>query len=197
MHKAVGVLSFLLLSAAPAAAQETFYPPDHAELKLGLLAHDAPLFAHPKEGGFDVNAELLLPSPVTSDMLQGIGQRWHWLLQPRPHIGGAWNDQGGTSEVYVGFTDTAILGRDVLVDGDALFFSAGFGPSINNGHTSTILRTHKSLGANVLFHPLVEFGWQVTPRVDVAIYAEHVSNAGLARYNESLNDAGLRVGFSF
>jgi hypothetical protein len=55
----------------------------------------------------------------------------------------------------------------------------------------------KKLGSNVLFHLTGELGYRFSRRGSLAFFCEHSSNAGLARYNESLNDAGLRFAWRF
>lgn len=55
--------------------------------------------------------------------------------------------------------------------------------------------------AGLLGRP-VALRWLLTPRPDIGgdlntIYYEHSSNAGLARENQGLNNAGLRLGLAF
>ena len=201
----VALLSAFLFAAPPVLAQGVAgdpaealdNPPDHSEVKFGVLAHDVPIFTHPKEGGFDFNGEILLRTMVPESMLDGVPQQFHWLLEPRLHIGASINDAGGSSQVYVGVTDTAVLARNVFTDGDEIFASIGLGPSFNNGHISTTDPHRKSVGGNVLIHPIADFGVQIDPRFSVSLTVDHASNGGLARYNAGLNDVGVRLGIRF
>ena len=79
----------------------------------------------------------------------------------------------------------------------AFFFNLGLGGAVNNGtrHSSDPVR--KSLGSHVLFHVSGEIGLRVTRHVAVSVDFNHSSNAGLSRYNQSINDAGVRLGWRF
>jgi hypothetical protein len=94
-------------------------------------------------------------------------------------------------------TWTRLLARDLLRPGDGLDFSIGFGPSFNNGSIGSRRPDRKSLGSHVLFHGSLELGHRITPRYEVSAYFDHSSNAGFAEKNESLNDAGFRLGIRF
>jgi lipid A 3-O-deacylase len=194
---AIGLLAALPAAAQDVPAQNQSNPSDFNEIRAGVLAHDVSLLGHGKEHGVDANAELLLASPVSDTALNDVGRSWRWLLQPRPHLGASVNTAGATSQIYFGITDTAVLARSAVLPGDLIFFSLGFGPAFNNGHISTSQDYRKSLGSNVLFHPILDLGWQVTPTLSVSLVYDHSSNAGLASRNEGLNNLGVRVGMRF
>ena len=40
-------------------------------------------------------------------------------------------------------------------------------------------------------------GYQINETWEVEAYLDHISNGGLAKYNQSINDVGLRLGFRF
>src|ERR1700690_1245966 len=81
------MLAVLCLSASH--AQNITY----SEFKLGLWDHDTH-FLEGKERGADINAEVILASPVTNDMLATAPSWLLWALQPRPTLGGAINTAG-------------------------------------------------------------------------------------------------------
>jgi hypothetical protein len=120
-----------------------------------------------------------------------------WLLTPRPDIGGDLNTAEDTSQFYLGLVWTAPLFDDVLTSGDSVFLDLGFGPAFNDGEISTIDPDRKSLGSHTLFHGSLGLGYRFDRRYSVSIYYEHSSNAGLARENQGLNNAGLRLGLAF
>jgi lipid A 3-O-deacylase len=166
-----------------------------SEVRLGVLAHDVH-FAGGRENGADINAELLFTSPFAGlgDDLPG----WmRWLAEPRPTIGGSVNTDGYTSQGYAGLTWTIPLANALLRPNDELDLGFFFGGEGNNGHVDHPDRDHKALGSNVLFRLGGEIGYQVTPRVGLYVLFDHASNAGFARYNESINDLGARVGLRF
>ena len=55
----------------------------------------------------------------------------------------------------------------------------------------------KALGSNVLFRESFELGYRINPVWQISVYLDHVSNAGFARYNQSLNEVGGRIGMRF
>jgi hypothetical protein len=165
-----------------------------SQVHLGVLDHG--VFG--REHDADINGEIVFTSPVSDGAVAGVTPSLRWLLQPRPNVGFDVNLASYTDQVYAGATWTAPLTRQVFSTQDSTFFNFGFGPALNNGHVGPSASSDRSaLGANVLFHLQGEIGYQVTPRWNMSVYFEHSSNAGLARYNESLNGAGLRVGLGF
>src|SRR5215813_9359336 len=87
---AVGIC---VLPAGAAQAQPANNP-IFSEIRVGLQAHDVPLFSDRVESGVDINGEVLFTSP---DLLRFLGR-------PRPHFGFSANTQGGMSQVYAGLS---------------------------------------------------------------------------------------------
>lgn len=182
-----------VVAGSPAAAQS---PSAYSEIRLGILDHDL-AFAGGVEPGVDINLEVTSPS-IVSQAWNGGAPLWvQWLLHPRLHAGVEVNTAGATDTGYVGFTWTARLADAVLRPDDAIEFSYLFGPSFNDGEHHSDRSDRKSLGANVLFHLGAEITYRFTPRFSIGLYYDHDSDAHLARYNASLNDAGLRLGYRF
>jgi lipid A 3-O-deacylase len=184
----------LFLPAAAGAQEQRYLVLD--EIKFAVLAHDV-AFAGGKEGGADINGDVLLASPVREAVASAVPAYLRWLVQPRLDLGFEANTGGYTSLGYFGLTWTWLLARDLLRPGDGVDFSIGIGPSFNNGLIRTQRPDRKSLGAHVLFHPSLELGYRITPRYTVSAYFDHASNAGFARANQSLNDAGFRFAVRF
>lgn len=183
---------------APASAQQlpTDEPWRFREVRLGVLAHDV-RFAGGIEGGVDLNGEITSSTLVDPGWTGG-GPLWvQWLLHPRAHFGLEPNLNGKTSQLYAGLTWTAILARDTIRMNDGLEFSFLFGPALNDGEHSPNNSGSKALGSSVLFHLATELSYRITPSIAVGLYFDHSSNGGNARYNASLNDFGLRVGYRF
>lgn len=178
--------------SAPLPADEPFR---YSEVRLGVLAHDV-RFAGGLEGGVDLNGEYTTSTLVNPDWTAGAPLWVQWLLHPRAHIGVEPNLNGKTSQIYGGVTWTAELTRTLLRPEDGLEFSFMFGPALNDGEHSPHVG-HKPLGSSILFHLVTELSYRITPRFAVGLYFDHSSNGGNARYNASLNDFGLRVGYRF
>jgi lipid A 3-O-deacylase len=150
------------------------------EVRVGALAHDPGVFGWPKEKGVDVNAEVLFASP---DIL---GVLW----SPRIHVGGTVSTEGQTSQVYTGLT----WRRDFL---GSFFGEFSFGPSFNDGELDKRFHDRKALGSNVLFRESVSLGYQFNDRNSISVMLDHISNAGLAKYNAGMETVGVRLGHSF
>jgi lipid A 3-O-deacylase len=168
-----------------------------SEITGGVLYHDARIVGEHKEGGADLNGELLFVSPIPKPWAAGIDPHFRWMLRPRFNIGFDGNASGYTSQLYFGLTWTANLFYDVFRLQDHVSFSIGFGPAFNNGHVFSASSKHLSLGSNVLFHPSLEVAYWFTPRYSASIYYEHSSNADLAKHNDGLNNLGIRLGRGF
>jgi lipid A 3-O-deacylase len=166
------------------------------EVKFGVLAHDVG-FAGGKEGGADINGEILFASPVRDAMANTVPAYLRWLVQPRPDFGFEANTSGYTSLGYFGLTWTWLLMRDLLRPGDGIDFGIGFGPSFNNGLIRSQRPDRQNLGSHVLFHASFELGYRITPRYQVSAFFDHDSNAGFARENQSINGAGFRFAIRF
>jgi lipid A 3-O-deacylase len=157
------------------------------EVKFGLLAHDIPLGGHHREEGFDINLEFLFASPDI----------FRLIWSPRPHVGADINVYGKTSSYYAGLTWGGIFYEPHVFVGDGIFAYLSLGGSVNDGKISTTDPTRKSLGSHVLFREGLDLGYQLSPRLSLAAFIDHISNANLANRNEGLTNAGMRVGFKF
>jgi hypothetical protein len=166
------------------------------EIKLGVLAHDAS-FIGGKEHGVDVNPEVIMPSPVPDAWAASLPAYLRWMVQPRPTFGAEINTSHYTNQFYFGTTWTWMLANNILQPGDG--FSAGifFGGAANDGEIVSSKSDRKSLGSHILFREALELGYWITPRIQLSGYIDHVSNAGLAKQNQSINDVGARIGLRF
>jgi hypothetical protein len=180
------------LAPAGAQAQNLTYN----EVKFGVLAHDVH-FLGGKEHGVDLNPEIIFQSPISDAWAAGVPWYLHWMVQPRPTVGGEFNTSGFTNQYYFGATWTWQLASNVVMPGDGVTLGIFFGPSFNDGDIIGKAPNKKSLGANVLFREAFELGYQITPAYTVSGFFDHVSNGGLAKQNQSINDVGVRFGFRF
>jgi lipid A 3-O-deacylase len=180
------------LAPAAAPAQNLTY----GELKLGVLQHD-PRFLGGIEKGIDINPEVIFPSPIPDAWVATLPWYLGWMVQPRPTLGGEFNTRGFTNQYYFGATWTWQLASNVLRPGDGITFGIFWGPGFNDGQTVPIDPTRKALGNAVLFREAFELGYRINPVWQISAYSDHVSNAGLARYNQSLNEVGGRIGMRF
>ncbi|MBV8889856.1 MAG: acyloxyacyl hydrolase [Alphaproteobacteria bacterium] len=185
------IVSALLIPAL-AHAQNLSYD----EIKLGVLAHDVH-FLGGKEHGVDINPEVILQSPVSDAWAATVPGYLRWMVQPRPSLGAEFNSAGQTDQFYFGATWTWQVAGNLLTPDDGLIFSYSFGPGFNNGMVHATESDRKSLGGSVLFRESFEFGYRLAPRYQLSAYLDHISNGGLDRYNQSINDVGLRLGVRF
>jgi lipid A 3-O-deacylase len=190
-------LGFFALAAAimlphRAVAQNITF----SEVKLGVLAHDVH-FLGGKESGVDINPEIILQSPVSDAWADTVPPYLRWLVQPRPTVGGEINTSGFTNQAYVGATWSWQLVSNVLQPSDGITFSLFEGPGFNDGDIIAKAPDRKSLGSHVLFREAAELGYRINPVWQVSVFVDHVSNAGLAKQNQSINDVGGRIGFRF
>ena len=77
-----------------------------------------------------------------------------------------------------------------------------FGPAADSLADAAALGVdHFGVGVNDarlrVFREALELGYWVTPAVEISAFVDHVSNGGLAKQNQSINDVGGRVGVRF
>jgi lipid A 3-O-deacylase len=192
-----GLLAGLCLGAAalaPAAghAQNLTY----GQVNFGVLAHDVH-FLGGKEHGIDLNPELVLPSPVADASIADLPWYLHWMVQPRPTVGGEINSSGFTDQAYFGATWSWQLASNLVQPDDGIELDFFFGPGFNDGDIIGTAPDRKSLGSHVLFREALDLGYRISPICEIAWHIDHVSNGGLAKQNESINDMGVRFGIRF
>ncbi len=190
---AVGLIAAAtgLLPAAAPAQNLSFN-----EVKFGVLAHDVH-FLGGKEKGVDLNPEIIFQSPVADAWAAEVPWYVRWMVQPRPTLGAEFNTSHYTNQYYFGATWTWQLAGNLLRPDDGVTFGLFFGPGFNDGLIVSSRPDRKSLGSNVLFREAFELGYRITPVYQISAFLDHVSNGGLARQNQSLNDVGARLGIRF
>jgi hypothetical protein len=186
-----GCVAVLSLPAAGRAQNIT-----EGALKLGILKHD-PGFLGGVEPGVDINPEIIFHSPIPDSWAAEVPWYLRFAVQPRPTLGALVNTAGATNQVYFGATWSWLLASNVLNPGDGFTFGIFFGPGFNDGNIGPPRPDRKALGSHVLFREALELGYRITPRYEVSVYVDHVSNAGFARFNQSLNELGGRFGVRF
>lgn len=167
-----------------------------AESILGVLDHDTSLLGG-REKGADINPEIIFWSPIADDMIASAPSWLHWALQPRPTIGGDINTAGRTNQAYVGATWSWYLARELVNPGDGIVLDYFFGPGFNDGQIHNGNSERKALGSNVLFRVGLDLGYQINPVWVISAHIDHISNGGLAKENQSINDLGIRLGYRF
>lgn len=175
-------LIFLFLAPAHGAAQEKDDSRSFIhELKGGVLAHDVDGLwsGHSREGGVDINAEVLFTPSV--NVLGGA---------LRPALGASINTGGDTSKLY-------LYARWEYEFDVGLFFALGLGGAVHNGETRFVRTDRKALGSRVLFHIPIEIGFRIDGHNSLSVYFDHMSNAYLAAENEGMDTLGGRYGYRF
>lgn len=171
------------LAADPASRQTL---PDSQrlvhEIRLGVMLHDVGglMSRDHKERGFDGGMELVF-TPRVAELFSGV---------IRPNLGFTWNSRGDTSKVYAG------LLSHWRSDGRASF-ELGLGLALHNGERESSDPHEKELGSRLLFRSAIALGWQLTEHHEIALYFDHISNAGLAHENEGMDLIGIRWGWAF
>ncbi len=188
----LGLLLTAMLAPPRAQAQNVTYP----EFKFGVWDHDAK-FLGGREKGVDINPEFILWSPVSDDMIVNAPAWLHWALQPRPTIGAAFNTAGTTNQYYLGATWSWFLARNLFNPDDGIVLGYFFGPGFNDGQLHNGDATRKALGSHILFREALDLGYQINRTWEISAYIDHISNGGLAKENQSINDVGLRLGYRF
>jgi lipid A 3-O-deacylase len=191
-------LAFALILAAFYSAAAQAQNITNSEFKFGVWDHDVD-FLGGREKGADINPEVIFASPVTYEMRASVPYTdwiW-WALQPRPTIGVAINTAGQTDQFYGGATWSWWLKQNLVNPGDGINFSFFFGPGFNDGVLDKGTATRKAVGSHILFREAFELGYQINPTWEVSTYLDHISNGGLAKANQSINDLGLRLGYRF
>ena len=191
----VGVAVVLALYPAAPRAQ-TLTNLTFGEVKLGVLAHDAH-FLGGKEHGVDINPELIMPSPVADAWAASLPGYLRSMVQPRPTFGVEANTSSYTNQFYFGTTWTWQLFGNVIQPGDGITGGIFFGGSLNDGEEVSNKPNRKSLGSHILFREALELGYRINPVWQISVMVDHVSNAGSAQYNQSINDVGVRLGLRF
>ena len=181
----------VLLAALPAALGATPAAADSpAEVRLGVLWPDL----GPPDSrlpGADLNAELLLATPLTTWTADLPG--WlRWATSPRVDVGGVANTAGATNQAYAGLTWTVPLATGLLHQDDGLNFGFSIGPDLLGGPG-----TPRGLDQGPQLRLGAELGYQVTPRFGLYVLFDHVTGGPLTREGESLNELGVRVGLHF
>ena len=151
-------------------------------IRAGVLMHDVDDLwsGTSKEGGVDLNSEIILSRPSFS-LLSG---------NVRPNLGASINTQGDTSKIYGG-----ILWEFARKSG--IFLNLGIGAAIHNGELDTRQEDKKSLGSRLLFRVPIELGYSFSKHHQISVLFDHVSNGFLVDPNEGLDTLGLRYGYRF
>ena len=160
------------------------------EIRLGAAKHDI----RDREGGIDIQFEYVFDRmPVLQ------GQNWGI----RPYLVAVTNTDG-----HIDFGGAG-LGPEVTFANN-WFAEFQVGVVGHNGRTDLpppdqaverqrILDTEITYGCDALFHLSPAIGRQVTERINVALYWEHLSHGQIfcSGKNEGLDNYGVRVGFDF
>jgi len=165
------------------------------EVKLGGLYHGI-LSIPQREAGGDVNAEVLFTAPGW--FLDDKRSPWlNALLDPRPEVGISANTAGYTTLYYFGLNWQTMLYPEIAGSKNGLYTAFSFGGCIHNGKLDNRNPRWNALGSRILFHLSAELGYAFDDHYSAAFYFEHASNGGIARWNQSLNNAGVRLGYRF
>ena len=159
-----------------------FYDPNRFELRGGVQSD----FWGQETGTIGLAGELILPRLFTIDWLPD-------FFTPRFQLGGVVNLAGRTSFVHADLLWTTNWT-------ERLFSEMFFGVTVHNGHLQRVDELHNALGCRALFHVGFNLGYRLDPNWRViAVYDHSSAGQGLTGCpaNESLNQAGIKLGYQF
>lgn len=168
----------------------------YSEFRFGVLDHDAH-FIGGKEKGIDINPEVNWQSPVSDAWAATVSPWIRWAVQPRPTIGGEINTSHYTNQAYIGANWAWRVASNVFQPADGIIIGYFFGPGFNDGEIRTSRPDRKALGSHILFREALDVGYEFIPGWQISAFIDHVSNGGLAKQNQSINDVGARLGVRF
>ena len=194
----LGAIAIAIIGAgaAPAMAQGGQFGQGRLveEIRFGVMNHDInPTGGPGKEDGVDYQLEIIFGAPDV----------FRYILSPRPYIQYSLNSAGDTDFWSFGlgwqqsFADR-FYGE--LAGGLANHDGVRNLPPDPGDPTRLRLDDERIIfGSRWLFRGSAALGFQVTPRIDVAIVYEHLSHGQVFGdgKNEALDTAGLRAGFKF
>lgn len=189
MRKIVSLAGGLVLASAGLVQAADYGAPFSApnsfinELRMGVLAHDVD---RREQGSVNVQAEVLF-QPLGG--LSSDPSFWDVILSPRPHIGGSVNTAGDTSYGYAGLSWLYPIWGPVFIE-------ASFGGAIHDGNLNNTDPKREPLGTRALFRETASLGFDYE-NYRVMVTVEHLSNAGLGKWNHGLTHVGGRVGYKF
>ena len=186
MIRRLSALAAIFVALATPAGAQTEKAID--EVRVGVFGQSWGGPGSDKEQTPSFNVEALFRSPR---FLSAIGA-------PRPYLGATIAaDLDATHQFYSGLEWEVSLG-------DKFFAAAGGGIAVHTGETkfdpvADAARAADTvfLGCRVLFRASADIGYRVTERARLSLHVDHLSNAGICSPNEGLDNAGIRLGFSF
>jgi hypothetical protein len=157
------------------------------EVRLGAFAHsiDGAL----REGGVAVNGELVFSSffPRYQNAIA-----YALLSAARPHLGATISTEGHTSQLYFGTTWTWPVAGPVFIE-------ASFGGAVHDGLLKPDAEHHR--GTDTFYGCTLNFRESASAGIDLGaswrfmLTIDHMSNAGLCRFNRGLTNAGGRLSY--
>ncbi len=78
-----------------------------------------------------------------------------------------------------------------------VFLEATFGFGIHNGEVEKLQQRRRALGTRFLFRESLSLGVMIQEKHSVAVIIDHLSNAGLGKFNPGLTNLGMRYGYKF
>ena len=155
-----------------------------SELRLGIMSHDV---ARREKGSVDLQAELLFNAFGDLAPDASVLQRF---LTPRPHLGASLSTDNETSYGYAGLTWHFPVFDPVFVEGS-------LGAAIHNGKINNTSHNREPLGTRALFRETASLGVQLDDRASLMLSVEHMSNAGIGKWNHGLTSVGAHIGYMF
>ena len=170
------VLSFLLLRADPARAEEKFRP-ESVGVRGGIAANYS---------GRDFEQAEIFGNwnlPWSLDL----GKEWH--LQSRLDLSVGWLGDSRVNAAIVQLGPSLVLNRERF----PLSMEGGVSPTVLSEHAFTA----KNFGTLVQFTSHVGVNWDFSPHWRLSYRFQHMSNAGLDSHNPGLNMHLLGLSYRF
>lgn len=144
--------------------------------------------------------------PTNSARLLGVsGTSWtaalpgwlRWALEPQVQVLPGAGSAGLSGEGYRGLSWSVPLASGVLHVDDGLSFGFSIGQSLGDPATGSDVLDRRTLSPTPLLRLGAAVGYQVTPRLGVALQFDHQSGSGAARLDDTENGLGILLGLRF
>lgn len=170
--------------APPPAIAEPAQPFNGFEARFGGVAHSV---LHRTEFSADINLEVLSPryGNVSGNPFLD------FVIRPRVAIGGNINLDRFRNQIYGGFVWTYDFN-------DRWAFELGWYALVHDGRNLPPIGSNElALGCSVLFRESFALTYKIADNWRVIASFDHGSNAGLCRRNIGINNAAIKIGYSF
>lgn len=170
--------------APPPAAPVALSPFTGFEARFGGIAHS---LLHRAEQSADINLEILSPRYGNASGNPFLD----FVIRPRLVAGGNINLDRFRNQAYAGLVWTFDFN-------DRFAFELGWNALVHDGPNNPGVGSNQlALGCSLLFRESFAFTYKFADNWKVVASFDHGSNAGFCRRNVGINNAGVKIGYTF